>query len=168
MAKKTCPQCGAPIESSRSICPNCRTVLRKQSPLTPFLIVGGVVAAIIIVVAVLLLASPAQSTPLSVTELTVLPTPGAAQNPSTPACTIAIAGSKVPPSSVQLRVMTSTCLTGDIDELRVSVNGARQGTLGLSPGSSGTFPGTSATNNVIVVAKYANGAEGIVFQNPAL
>ena len=63
---------------------------------------------------------------------------------------------------------SSTCLAGDIAELRVSVNGARKGMLSLSPGSSGTFPGTSATNNVIVVAKYANGAESIVFQNPAL
>jgi len=169
MAQKTCPRCGASVESSRSFCPNCRTSLQKQSPLAPFLIVGGVVAAIIVVVAVLLLASPAPSTPLPAPQLTMLPTPGAAaQNPSPPACTIAIAGSKVPPSSVQLRLMTSTCTAGDVTELRVSVNGAQKGTLGMSPGSSGTFPGTSPNNNVIVVARYANGAEGIVFQNPAL
>jgi len=169
MAKKTCPRCGTPLESSRSFCPNCKTPLRKPSPLTPFLVVGGIVAVIIIVFAVLLLTSPAPSAPLPVPELTMLPTPGAAaQNPAPPSCTIALAGSKMPPSSVQIRVMTSTCTAGDVTELRVMVNGARKGTLGSAPGTSGTFPGTSGTNNVMVVAKYANGAEGIVFQNPAL
>jgi hypothetical protein len=64
--------------------------------------------------------------------------------------------------------MTSTCTTGEITELRVSVNGAQKGTLSPNPGSGGTFAGTSGSNNVIVTAKYANGAEGVVFQNPAL
>jgi hypothetical protein len=64
--------------------------------------------------------------------------------------------------------MTSTCVAGDITELRVSVNGAQEGTLSPNPGSSGTFVGTSGSNNVVVVAKYANSAESVVFQNPAL
>lgn len=44
----------------------------------------------------------------------------------------------------------------------------RKGRSVTNPGVSGTFAGTSGTNNVIVVVKYANGAESMVFQNPAL
>ncbi|MGD1004675.1 MAG: hypothetical protein ABR887_04570 [Methanoregulaceae archaeon] len=64
--------------------------------------------------------------------------------------------------------MTSTCTAGDITELKVSINDAQKGTLSTNPDVSRTFAGTSGTNNVIVVAKYANGAESVVFQNPAL
>jgi hypothetical protein len=61
--------------------------------------------------------------------------------------------------------MSSTCSAGDITGLQVSINGAAKGTLGISPGASGTFAGTSGTNNVIVTAKYSNGAESVVYQN---
>jgi hypothetical protein len=81
---------------------------------------------------------------------------------------IVINGSKVPPSSILLRVMTNQCGAGDISELRVSVNGAQKGTIGTGAGASGTFAGTSGTNSVIVVAKYANGAEDVVYQNAGL
>ena len=64
--------------------------------------------------------------------------------------------------------MTSTCFAGDITELRVSVNGKQEGTLGTSPGLSGTFTGPSRSDNVIVSAKFANGAESVVYQNAAL
>ena len=96
------------------------------------------------------------------------PTKVAEVSSSPPVCTIAIVGSKVPPSSVQLRVMTNTCPAGDVAELRVSVNGVQKETLGTTAGASKTFAATSGTNSVIVVAKYANGAESVVFQNPAL
>jgi hypothetical protein len=64
--------------------------------------------------------------------------------------------------------MTSTCFAGDITELRVMINGEQEGTLSTSPGSSGTFAGASGSNNVIVTAAFANGAESVVFQNAAL
>ena len=59
--------------------------------------------------------------------------------------------------------MANTCIAGDITGLTVSVNGAQKGTLDASPGASGTFAGTSGTNSVTVVAKYANGAESVVY-----
>jgi len=37
-----------------------------------------------------------------------------------------------------------------------------------SPVANGTFAGTSGTNSVTVVAKFANGAEKVVYQNEAL
>jgi len=88
--------------------------------------------------------------------------------PQPPSCTIAINGQKVPPFSIQLSVMADTCIAGDVTALTVSVNGAQKGMLGTSPGASGTFTGTSGTNSVTVVAKFANGAEQVVFQNAAL
>ena len=59
--------------------------------------------------------------------------------------------------------MANTCIPGDVTELRVSVNGALKGMLDASPGASGTFVGTSGTNSVTVVAKFANGAESVVY-----
>ncbi len=83
--------------------------------------------------------------------------------PQPPSCTIAINGQKVPPSSIHLEVMANTCFVGDVTELMVTVNGAQKGTLGSSPGASGTFAGTSGTNSVTVVAEFANGAESVVY-----
>jgi hypothetical protein len=60
--------------------------------------------------------------------------------------------------------MATTCIPGDVIELRVSVNGAQKGMLDASPGASGTFAGTSGTNTVTVVAKFGNGAEEVVYQ----
>ena len=168
MAKKTCPHCGASIESNRTVCPNCRAVLQEKSSLTPYLIVGGIIAVIIIIAAVLLLLPASPPTPLPNPQITVPPTKVAEVSSSPPVCTIAIVGSKVPPSSVQLRVMTNTCPAGDVAELRVSVNGVQKETLGTTAGASKTFPATSGTNSVIVVAKYTSGAESVVFQNAAL
>ena len=168
MAKKTCPHCGASVESSRTVCPNCRIAIQEKSPMTLYLIAGGIIVVIILVVAVLLLLPPSQPTPPTPPKLTIPPTVVAAVNPSPPSCTIAITGRKNPPATIQLQVMTSTCYAGDITELRVSVNGAQKGTLNPNPGSSGTFTGTSGSNNVIVVAKFANGAESVVYQNGAL
>ena len=61
--------------------------------------------------------------------------------------------------------MANTCITGDVTELRVSVNGAHKGILDASPGASGTYAGTSGTNAVTVVAKFGNGAESVVYQS---
>ena len=36
--------------------------------------------------------------------------------------------------------------------------------LAARPGAGGTFAGTSGTNSVMVVAKFANGAEGVVYE----
>jgi len=168
MAKKTCSHCGAPMESNRSVCPNCRAVQNEKNALTPYLIVGGIIVVIVLVVAVLFMKMGTGGGGIPTPAITVPPTTPAVISPKAPTCTIAITGSKVPPSSIQLRVMTSTCFAEDVIELRVSVNGAQKGTLGTNAGASGTFAATSGTNNVIVVAKYANGAESVVFQNPAL
>jgi hypothetical protein len=59
--------------------------------------------------------------------------------------------------------MVNTCIPGDVTELRVSVNGAKMGMPGASPGASGTFAGTSDSNSVMVVARFANGAESVVY-----
>jgi len=135
--------------------------------MTPYLIVAGIIGVIIIIVAILLLLPAPQPAPLPAPQLTVPPTPEAAEAASPP-CTIAITGRKNSPSTIQLQVMTSTCYAGDIAELRVMINGEQKGTLNTSPGSSGTFTGASGSNNVIVTASFANGAESVVFQNAAL
>ena len=80
-----------------------------------------------------------------------------------PLYTVAINGQKVPPSSIHLQVMANTCIPGDVTELRVSVNGAQKGMPDATPGASGTFAGTSGTNSVTVVVKFANGAEEVVY-----
>lgn len=167
MAKITCPQCGASVDSGRSGCPNCRALFQKKSSLTPYLVIGGIIAGVILVIAVLLLMPVNPSVGSPGPQVTVPPTPAASQGASPP-CTIAITGTKIPPSTIQLQVMTSTCFAGDINELRVSVNGEPKGTLGSSPGSGGKFAGKSGSNNVVVAAKFSNGAESVVFQNAAL
>ena len=40
--------------------------------------------------------------------------------------------------------------------------------LDASPGASGTFTGTSGRNSVMVVAKFGNRDEEVVYQNAAL
>ena len=167
MARKTCPHCGTSIDSSRTVCPNCRIAINGKSSMIPYLIVSGIIVVVIVVAAVLLLL-PAPQPAIPDTNITVPPT--AAEEPvlQAPSCTVAITGQKIPPATIQLQVMTSTCFAGDITELRVSVNGEQKGTLGSGPGSSETFTGTTASDNVIVVATFANGAEGVVYQNTAL
>ena len=152
----------------RTICPACRMVLREKSPLAPYLIVAGFVVVVILVIAVLLMNPFPQSGTLPDTKITPPPTTPGASSPSAPACNIVVSGTKVPPSTIRVQVMTSTCSPGDVTELRVSVNGVPQGALGTGVGTSKTYTATSATSNVIVVAKFANGAERVVFQNPAL
>jgi hypothetical protein len=167
MAKKTCPHCGALVDSNRSVCPNCRADIREKSSLTPYLIVAGIIGVIILVVAVILLLPAPKPTPLPVPQVTV-PTVVAPVKSATPPCTIAITGKKPSPAKIQLQIMTMTCFTGDITELAVSVNGEKKGTLGTSPGSSAMFDAPSGTSNVIVAAKFSNGAESVVYQNAAL
>jgi hypothetical protein len=60
--------------------------------------------------------------------------------------------------------MANTCIPGDVTGLRVSVNGQQKGILDASPGASATFAGTSGSNSVMVVAKFGNGAESVVYQ----
>jgi hypothetical protein len=141
--------------------------MSKRSRL-PWLGIGGIIL-LVILIAALFLSSPSpqqKSLPspaiISSTDF-VAPTA-----PQPPSCTIAINGQKVPPSSIQLQVMATTCITGDVTGLRVSVNGAQKGMLDASPGASGTFVGTSGSNSVTVVVKFTNGAEKVVFQSVAL
>jgi hypothetical protein len=168
MSKRTCQHCGARIDSSLTICPNCRIAINEKSLMIPYLIVGGIIIVIILVVAIILLLPAPQSVTMPEPTITVLPTATEESALQAPSCTIAIHGQKTPPATIQLQVMTSSCFAGDITELRVSINGEQKGTLSPDPGSSGTFTGTSGSNNVIVVAKYANGVESVVFQNAAL
>jgi hypothetical protein len=128
------------------------------------LIIGGIML-LVILVAALFLSSPSPqpvniqaTTGISATDF-VAPT-----SPQPPSCTVAINGQKVPPSSIHLEVMATTCIPGDITGLRVSVNGAQKGMLDASPGASGTFGGMSGGNTVTVVAKFGNGAESVVYQ----
>jgi hypothetical protein len=126
------------------------------------LIIGGIIL-LVILIAALFLSSPS---PQPVT----IPAPAinsstdfvAPTAPQPPSCTVAINGQKVPPSSIHLQVMATTCIPGDVTELMVSVNGAQKGILDASPGASGTFAVTSGSNSVMVVAKFGNGAESVV------
>jgi hypothetical protein len=168
MTQRTCPHCGASVESSRTACPTCRAVLKKKNPLTPYLAIAGLVVIVVVVVAVIL-TSPVSGPGTAIAPvITVPPTSADESIPSQPTCTIGITGTKVPPSSIRLEFITSTCSAGEVAGLKVSVNGAQAGILGTSPGASGTFAGTSGTNSVVVTAHYANGADAVVYQNPAL
>jgi len=141
--------------------------MAKRSRL-PWIIIGGIII-VVIIVAALFLFNPS-SLPVKIPVPAIIsPTDFVAPTaPQPPSCTIAINGQKLPPSSIQLEVMANTCITGDITELRVSVNGAQKGMLDASPGASGTFAAASGTNSVVVVAKFANGAEKVVFQSVVL
>ena len=170
MALKTCPRCGAPVEPGQNSCPNCRAVLKKKSALTPYLIIIVLIVVVVIVVAVVLMspvAGPGPVTPVA-PVLTAQQMSADESPPSQPTCTIGITGSKVPPSSIRLELMTTTCSAGEITGLKVLINGAQAGTLGTNPGAGGIFAGSSSTNSVVVTAKYANGAEAVVYQNANL
>jgi hypothetical protein len=137
--------------------------MAKRSRL-PLIIIGGIILLVIIVAAVFLLNPSSQPVKIQVPVITLPPTGSVAPPaPQAPSCTIAINGQKVPPSSIELSVMANNCFAGDITELRVSVNGVQKGMLDVSPGANGIFAGTLGTNSVTVVAKFANGAEKIVY-----
>ena len=137
--------------------------MSKRSRL-PWLIIGGIIL-LVILVAALFLSSPSPQ-PVTIPSPAIISSTDfvAPTAPQPPSCTIAINGQKVPPSSIQLQVMANTCIPGDITELRVSINGAQKGMPGASPGASGTFAGTSGTNMVTVVARFADGAESVVYE----
>ena len=168
MALKTCPRCGAPVKPGQTSCPNCRTILKKKKSLMPYLAIAGLAIVVIVAVAVVL-TSPASGPGTTIAPVITIPPTGAdASIPSQPTCTIGITGTKIPPASIRLVFMTSTCSAGEVTGLTVSVNGVQAGTLGTSPGAGGTFAGTSGTDSVVVTAHYTNGAEAVVYQNPAL
>jgi hypothetical protein len=168
MVQKTCPFCGTSVGSSRTTCPACRRVFHEKNSMVTYLYIALLTVIAIVVIAVVLLNSPAQPGMIQNTPVALPPTIAAASAPSAPPCTIAITGSRTPPTSIHLQVMTTTCSAGDISSLRVLVNGAQKGSLGTNPGASGTFTGTSGTNNVVVVVAFTSGAENVVYQNPAL
>jgi len=136
--------------------------MSKRSRL-PLLIIGGIILFVILVAA-LFLNSPSPQ-PVTIPSPAIISSTDfvAPTAPQPPSCTVAINSQKVPPSSIHLQVMATTCIPGDITELRVSVNGAQKGMPDASPGASGTFAGIPGTNSVTVVAKFGNGAEGVVY-----
>jgi predicted nucleic acid-binding Zn ribbon protein len=170
MAQKTCPYCGAPVDPNRSACPNCRKVLATKSLLTPYIVIGILIVVIVVIVAVLLMnlaQGPAETSSLP-TTVTPVPAAGGVAIPTQPPCTIAVSGSRASAASIRLQVMSGTCSSGDISSFQVSINGAAgKGTLGTSPGASATFA-APASSSIVVTAKFANGAESVVYQNPAL
>jgi len=137
--------------------------MSKRSRL-PWLIIIGIILLVILVAGLFLFSPSPQpvtipaTTGISATDF-VAPTA-----PQPPSCTVAINGQKIQPSSIHLQVMANTCIPGDVTELRVSVNGAQKGMLDASPGASGTFVGTFDSNMVTVVARFANGAESVVYE----
>jgi hypothetical protein len=138
--------------------------MSKRSRL-PWLIICGIIL-LVILVAALFLFSPSPQ-PVTIPSPAIISSTDfvAPTAPQPPSCTVAINGQKVPPSSIHLQVMANTCIPGDITGLRVSANGQQKGMPDASPGASGTFAGTSGTNSVTVVAKFANGAEEVVYQS---
>jgi hypothetical protein len=139
-------------------------LMSKRSRLPGLIIIC--IILLVIIVAGLFLYSPSPQ-PVTIPATTGISASDfvAPTAPQPPSCTVAINGQKVPPSSVHLQVMANTCFPGDVTELRVSVNGAQKGMLAASPGASGTYAGTSGTNSVTVVAKFANGDEEVVYQS---
>jgi len=137
--------------------------MAKRSRL-PWLIIIGIIL-VVILIAGLFLSSPSPQ-PVTIPAPAIISSTDfvAPTAPQPPSCTIAINGQKVPPSSIHLQVMVNTCITGDVTGLRVSVNRAQKGMPGASPGASGAFAGTSGSNSIMVVAKFANGAESVVYQ----
>jgi len=137
--------------------------MAKRSRL-PWLIIGGIIL-LVILIAALFLFSPSPQ-PVSIPAPAIISSTDfvAPTAPQPPSCTIAINGQKVQPSSIHLQVMANTCIPGDVTELRVSVNGAQRGMLDANPGASWTFAGMSGSNSITVVAKFANGAESVVYQ----
>lgn len=175
MSRETCPHCGAKIDSGVSVCPNCRIAIIRKSRAIPYFIIGCTILVAVVVAVVFLLLPASQP----VLEPAPNPAPQPAPHPAvipavaevplpTLSCTIAITGSKIPPATIRLQVMSSTCFAGDVTGLRVRINGEEVGTLTPDPGSGGSFTATSGPNNVVVVATFANGAESVVFQNAAL
>ena len=136
--------------------------MSKRSRL-PGLIIIGLILLVIIIAALFLYSPSPQPVNIPATTGTTGTDFVAPTAPQPLSCTVAINGQKVPPSSIHLQVMANTCIPGDITELRVSVNGNQKGMLDASPGASGTFAATSGTNSVTVVAKFANGAEEVVY-----
>ncbi len=167
MSQKTCPHCGAPVDANRPVCPHCRVVLKKKNPLVPYVVIGVLVVIIVVAVAVVL-TTPVQAPDIpAAAAVSSSSGSSVASGPTQPVCTVAITGNRAG-SLIRLQVMTSTCGAGEIESLAVSVNGAAAGTLGTSAGTSKTFASTTGTSNVIVTAKFASGAEKIVYQNAAL
>jgi predicted nucleic acid-binding Zn ribbon protein len=175
MSRETCPHCGAKIDSGITVCPNCRIAIIRKSRAIPYFIIGCIIlVAVVIAVAFLLLPAP-QPVPEPASNPVPQPAPLSAVIPAaaevpvpTLSCTIAITGSKIPPATIRLQVMSCTCFAGDVTGLRVRINGEEVGTLAPDPGSGGSFTGTSGPNNVIVVAAFASGAESVIYQNAAL
>ena len=130
----------------------------------PLFINGGIIL-LVILIAALFLSSPSPQ-PITIPSPAIISSTDfvVPTAPQPPACTVAINGQKVPPSSIHLQVMANTCIPGDVTELRVSVNGQQKGMHDARPGASGTIAGTSVTNMVTVVAKFGNGAESVVYE----
>jgi hypothetical protein len=128
------------------------------------LLIISCIILLVILIAALFLFSPSPQPVTIPSPAIIAPTDFVAPTaPQPPSCTIAINGQEVPPSSIHLQVMANTCIPGDIAELRVSVNGQQKGMLDASPGASVTFAGTSGGNMVMVLARFANGAEEVVY-----
>ncbi len=168
MSRETCPHCGAKIDSGVTVCPNCRIAIIRKSRAIPYFIIGCIIlVAVVVAVVFLLLPAPQpvpEPSPNPAPQRAVIP--AAAEVPvPTLSCTIAITGSKIPPDTIQLQVMSSSCFAGDVTGLCVLINGEVVGTL--APDGSGTLTGTPV-NNVIVVAAFSNGAESVVYQNAGL
>jgi len=137
--------------------------MSKRSRL-PWLIIGGIII-VVILIAALFLSRPSPQ-PVNIPATTGITATDfvAPTAPRTPILYHPINGQKVPPSSIHLQVMATTCIPGDSTGLMVTVNGVQKGMPGTSPGASGTFAGTSSSNSIMVVAKFGNGAEGVVCQ----
>ncbi len=72
MAQRTCPHCGASIEPGRTVCPNCRVILKKKNPLTPYLAVAGLVVIAVVVVA-FVMTSPVSGPGTAVEQAIAIP-----------------------------------------------------------------------------------------------
>ena len=114
--------------------------MSKRSRL-PWLIIGGIII-VVILIAGLFLSSPSPQ-PITIPAPAIIsPTDFVAPTaPQPPSCTVAINGQKIPPSSIHLQVMATTCIPGDVTGLRVSVNGAQKEMPDARPGTGGTYAG---------------------------
>ena len=159
MARERCPECGGPLLSGR--CPNCQVYSWEKNTFLPYFAIAGFGVAALILAAIFLF-NPGYI-PGSTSSPAAGSSGGMAAPPSVPTCTVGMSSTKVPPSLVRLMVTSSTCSPGEITGLQVTINGAGKGTLPAYVSACDTFVGVPGLNNVIVTAKYANGAEMIVY-----
>lgn len=155
-----CPACGNPVSAGRTFCPTCGNQFRKKRGYGSWLVLGGFIAAALLL-AVFVFQIPGASPAV----MGSAPASAVIAVPTVPPCTVGITGQRIPGGRIQLRLMALTCSKDDISELRVLINGNKEGTLPVQLGSLETFPGQKSPDQVTVIARFSSGYEKVVLDS---